>query len=128
MTGGTGCIGSTLIVQIAEAGPRRLVSLSRGLTGNGPPLAGAEYVQADLRDSTGLAAAFAEIRPDVVFHLGAQREPGLAEAEVHRIGDHPIFGTATYRRRRTRAAQVITRQRARPCVPHPMSTCLQAGG
>jgi nucleoside-diphosphate-sugar epimerase len=93
VTGGTGCIGSTLIVQIAEAGPRRLVSLSRGLTGNGPPLAGAEYVQADLRDSTGLAAAFAEIRPDVVFHLGAQREPGLAEAEVHRTVTTNIFGT-----------------------------------
>jgi FlaA1/EpsC-like NDP-sugar epimerase len=93
VTGGTGCIGSTLMAQIAEAGPRRLVSLSRGLIGNGPPLAGAEYIHADLRDSSGLAAAFAEIRPDVVFHLGAQREPGLAEAEVHRTVTTNIFGT-----------------------------------
>src|SRR5215467_564116 len=28
VTGGTGCVGSTLMAQIAEAGPRRLVSLS----------------------------------------------------------------------------------------------------
>jgi nucleoside-diphosphate-sugar epimerase len=93
VTGGTGCIGSTLIAQIAEAEPRRLVSLSRGLTGNGPLLTFAEHVYADLRDYGALAAAFEEIRPEVVFHLGAQREPGLAEAEVHRTVTTNVFGT-----------------------------------
>ena len=32
VTGGTGCIGSTLMAQLARLGPSRLVSVSRGVT------------------------------------------------------------------------------------------------
>lgn len=36
VTGGTGCIGSALMAQVAERGPARLVSVSRGSAGGWP--------------------------------------------------------------------------------------------
>src|SRR5208282_5658365 len=51
------------------------------------------YARADIRDPRGLAAVFAGVRPDVVFHLAAQRDPGLAEREVHRTVTTNVLGT-----------------------------------
>ncbi len=93
VTGGTGCIGSALIAQVAGCRPRRLVSVSRGVTAGWPRLAGAEYIHGDIRDRCRLAAIFDEVRPDVVFHLAAQRDPGLAEREVHRTVSTNVLGT-----------------------------------
>ena len=50
VTGGTGCIGSTLMAQIAAWEPWRLVSVSRGVTGGWPRHSSAEYRLADVRD------------------------------------------------------------------------------
>ncbi len=94
VTGGTGCIGSALMAQLAERRPRRLVSVSRGVASGWPRLAAAEYVHADIRDRCRLAAVFDEVRPDVVFHLAAQRDPGLAEHEVHRTVTTNVLGTS----------------------------------
>ena len=93
VTGGTGCIGSALMAQVARWRPRRLVSVSRGQADGWPLLAGAEYAQADIRDRRGLAAVFGAVRPDVVFHLAAQRDPGLAEHDVHRTVTTNVLGT-----------------------------------
>jgi nucleoside-diphosphate-sugar epimerase len=93
VTGGTGCIGSALMAQLAGLCPRRLVSVSRGSTGGPPRLARAEYARADIRDRRRLAAVFDEVRPDVVFHVAAQRDPGLAEREVHRTVTTNVLGT-----------------------------------
>jgi len=93
VTGGTGCIGSALMAQVARWRPGRLVSVSRGVTDGWPRLAGAQYVHADIRDRRGLAAVFDEIRPDLVFHVAAQRDPGLAEHEVHRTVSTNVLGT-----------------------------------
>ncbi len=92
VTGGTGCIGSALLAQLARLRPQRLVSVSRGCAG-GPRLDGAEYVCADVRDAGRLNAVFGDIRPDVVFHVAAQRDPGLAEREVHRTVTTNVLGT-----------------------------------
>jgi hypothetical protein len=93
VTGGTGCIGATLMAQVARCSPGRLVSVSRGLTDRWPRLAEAEYAKADIRDPRGLADVFGEVRPDVVFHLAAQRDPGLAEHEVARTVTTNVLGT-----------------------------------
>ncbi len=93
VTGGTGCIGSTLMAQLAKWHPRRLVSVSRGLTDGWPRLDGAEYAHADIRDQASLTAVFGQVRPDLVFHLAAQRDPGLAEQEVHRTVATNVLGT-----------------------------------
>ena len=93
VTGGTGCIGSTLMAQLGRLGPSRLVSVSRGVTSAGPRLPGAEYLQADIRDRQHLDETIRAIRPDVVFHVAAQRNPGLAEIEVHRTVTTNVLGT-----------------------------------
>ena len=93
VTGGTGCIGSTLLAEIALLGPRQLVSISRGLTRGWPTVAQAEYLQADITNKSGIAGVVSQVRPDVVFHLAAQRDPGLAEREVRRTVVTNIFGT-----------------------------------
>jgi nucleoside-diphosphate-sugar epimerase len=93
VTGGTGCIGSTLMAQIEQFGPGRLVSVSRGSAARWPQVSGAEYVRADVRHRGQLAAVFDDIRPDVVFHVAAQRNPGLAEHEVHHTVTTNVLGT-----------------------------------
>jgi len=93
VTGGTGCVGAALMAEIALRGPQRLVSVSRGLTGGWPRIAAAEYLRADITDRTSLAAVLSQVRPDVVFHLAAQRDPGLAEREVQRTVATNVFGT-----------------------------------
>jgi len=93
VTGGTGCIGSTLMAQLAARCPGRLVSVSRGVTADWPRIARAEYRFADVRDRVAMAALIGEIRPDLVFHVAAQRDPGLAEIEVHRTVSTNVLGT-----------------------------------
>lgn len=93
VTGGTGCIGSTLMAQVARFSPGRLVSVSRGSAVGWPRLRRAEYLRADIRDRSQLAAVVNSVRPDVVFHVAAQRDPGLAEREVHRTVTTNVLGT-----------------------------------
>jgi nucleoside-diphosphate-sugar epimerase len=93
VTGGTGCIGSTLMAQLAARGPGRLVSVSRGATDSRPRLDRAEYLYADVRDRAAMADLIGRIKPDLVFHVAAQRDPGLAEVEVHRTVSTNILGT-----------------------------------
>ena len=93
VVGGTGCIGSNLMQQVEIRCPKRLVSVGRGVTDRYPRLPGAEYLQADIRDRQRLTTVLAELQPDVVFHVAAQRDPGLAEQEVHRTLSTNVLGT-----------------------------------
>ena len=93
VTGGTGCIGSALIADLAAHRAGRVVSVSRGVSADWPRHADAEYRQADVRDRAAVDAVFSDVRPDVVFHLAGQRDPGLAEAEVHRTVTTNVLGT-----------------------------------
>jgi hypothetical protein len=92
VTGGTGCIGRVLLRELLTYRPARIVSVSRGLTPV-PDLAGVEFVHGDVRDRACLDELFAEVRPEVVFHVAAQRNPGLAETEVRRTVATNVFGT-----------------------------------
>ena len=83
VTGGTGCIGSTLMAQLAQRRPGRLVGVSRGVTTGWPRQAGAEYLMGDARDRARMDEIIAQVRPDVIFHVAAQRSPALAEVDVH---------------------------------------------
>lgn len=92
VTGGTGCIGRVLLGLLLEHRPARVVSLSRGRTPV-PRIEGVEFVYGDVRYRSGLDEVFEDIRPDVVFHAAAQRDPGRAETEVLRTVATNIFGT-----------------------------------
>jgi nucleoside-diphosphate-sugar epimerase len=93
VTGGTGCVGSTLIAQLAALRPARIVSVSRGVTRGWPRHPGAEYVHADVRDQARMAALIGELRPDLIFHVASQRDPGLAETLVHHTVTTNVLGT-----------------------------------
>ena len=93
VSGGTGCIGTTLMAQLARFEPACLVSVSRGVTQGWPRLADADYVHADIRDRDQLAAVFDHANCDIVFHVAGQRDPGLAEHEVHRTVTTNVLGT-----------------------------------
>jgi NAD(P)-dependent dehydrogenase (short-subunit alcohol dehydrogenase family) len=93
VTGGTGCIGSTLMTQLAQRGPARLVCVSRGVTAGFPRQAGADYLAGDVRDRARMDEIFAQVRPDVIFHVAAQRSPALAEVEVHRTVSTNVLGS-----------------------------------
>ena len=93
VTGGTGCIGSTLMTQLARRDPARLVCVSRGVTVGWPRQAAAEYLAGDVRDRVRMDEIIAQVRPDVIFHVAAQRSPALAEVEVHRTVSTNVLGT-----------------------------------
>ena len=93
VTGGTGCIGSTLMALLEPLGVYRLVSYSRGLIRRWPQLSGAEYLWGDIRDRRRLDAVIREVKPDVVFHTAAQRDPIQAEIEVLHSLDQCIWYT-----------------------------------
>ncbi|HEX6449402.1 MAG TPA: NAD-dependent epimerase/dehydratase family protein [Trebonia sp.] len=92
ITGGTGCIGSALMRQIAARRPARLVSVSRGVTQAAVPQDGAEYLTVDVTDRGAIERVVADVKPDIVFHLAAQRSPGLAETEVRRTASTNVLG------------------------------------
>jgi FlaA1/EpsC-like NDP-sugar epimerase len=93
VTGGTGCIGSILLAELVRFGPARIVSVSRGVTTGWPAVDSVEYVQGDVTDRQGLREIFTQVRPDVVFHLAAQRDPGRAELAVALTVSTNVFGT-----------------------------------
>ena len=93
VTGGTGCIGSTLMAQLALREPGRLVCVSRGVTAGWPRQATAEYLVGDVRDRARMDQIIAQVRPDVIFHVAAQRSPALAEVEVHRTVSTNVLGS-----------------------------------
>lgn len=108
VTGGTGCIGRVLLRELRPYRPARVVSVTRGRTPlpdleASPELAGVEFVHGDVRHRAGLDELFDEVRPDVVFHVAAQRDPGLAEAEVRRTVATNVFGTLNVVRAAARA-------------------------
>jgi NAD(P)-dependent dehydrogenase (short-subunit alcohol dehydrogenase family) len=94
VTGGTGCIGSNLLGELARLRPARLVSVSRGVTPTWSTVPGVEYRSVDIRDREELNRVFSRVRPDVVFHLAAQHNPALAEVEVARTFSTNVLGSA----------------------------------
>jgi nucleoside-diphosphate-sugar epimerase len=93
VTGGTGCIGSTLMALLAARQPGRLVSVSRGIAAGWPRQDGVEYLTGDITDRGRLDEIIAQVRPDVIFHVAAQRSPALAEIEVHRTVTTNVLGS-----------------------------------
>lgn len=93
VTGGTGCVGSALLAELTQYGPARVASISRGVTNPWRLVLGADYLNVDIRDKHGLDFIFKAVRPDIVYHLAAQRDPSLAENTVAQTLTTNITGT-----------------------------------
>ena len=100
VTGGAGFIGSNLVDALLARGDDVTVvdDLSTGKRGNVD--GAARLVELDIRDAAALGAAFAEARPEAVFHLAAQadvptsvRKPDF-DAEVNVVGSVRVLQAA----------------------------------
>jgi len=89
VTGAGGSIGSELVRQIAEAQPARLTLVDNGEyalyaidmeIGVAHPGLAREAVILDIRDRERIAALFAAVRPELVFHAAALKHVPLVEA------------------------------------------------
>jgi nucleoside-diphosphate-sugar epimerase len=70
-----------------------VASIFRGYGEIFPSVEGVEYRQVDIRQRAEVQRAFADLKPDVVYHLAAVRDPGLAEIEVARTIATNVTGT-----------------------------------
>ncbi|HYN95472.1 MAG TPA: NAD-dependent epimerase/dehydratase family protein, partial [Pilimelia sp.] len=93
VTGGSGCIGTALLHQLAALRPAKLISL--GVTPPVNQLPAVRYTHADVRAPARIQEVFDRYRPDLVFHLAAQRDPGLAERRAAETIGTNLLGTAT---------------------------------
>jgi Polysaccharide biosynthesis protein len=115
--GGTGRIGNKLIAEIQRitrkrhCQPPEIVCLSRGVTEHAE-IPGVRYISADVRDHEAIDKVFQDERPNIVFHLAAQRDPGLAETEKQRTYATNTFGTKHI----IQAAEHLAEQGAAPQV------------
>jgi FlaA1/EpsC-like NDP-sugar epimerase len=96
VTGGTGCVGSRLVRELADhTEAEHIASFARGETQPSPHLYTPEscYINGDIRCPPDLDRAFQRVNPTVVFHVAGQRDPGLAEKEVRHTVSTNIIGT-----------------------------------
>jgi intracellular sulfur oxidation DsrE/DsrF family protein len=92
VTGGSGCVGTELLRQLRLFAPARLISAA--ITDPVHPVPGVQYLHLDVRRAGDLDQFFRQHRPDIVFHLAAQRDPGLAEKQVTYTACTNVVGTS----------------------------------
>lgn len=100
VTGGEGCVGSDLVEKLVELGAKRVISVDNARCGyslDPEPTGQTEGIvtqyAVDVRNYEGLNSIFEVEKPELVFHLAAQRQPGLAEKKVRETISTSLLGT-----------------------------------
>ena len=100
VTGGEGCVGSDLVEKLVELGAKHVISVDNARSGYsldakpiGEKKESVTRYAADLRNYEALNYIFDTERPELVFHLAAQRQPGLAEKKVRETISTSVVGT-----------------------------------
>lgn len=93
VTGGTGCIGTALLAQIASTYSVRVVSVSRRPPIPARRISGVTYLSEDVRNLDAMCQILSAVRPRLIIHLAAQRDPGLAEQTVAETISINVMGT-----------------------------------
>jgi nucleoside-diphosphate-sugar epimerase len=100
VTGGEGCVGNFLIEKLLQLGANKIISTDKARCHNPEethPLAHQEgvaiFYAADIRNFESLKYIFATEKPEIVFHLAAQRSPGLAEIQIRETVTSSLLGT-----------------------------------
>jgi NADP-dependent 3-hydroxy acid dehydrogenase YdfG len=96
VTGGEGCVGQALLTSLVDLGAKRIISVDKAQTDKSQLVGATQltYETADLRDRTAVEQIFDRISPQIVFHLAAQRSPGLAEVEIRQTITSNLIGTS----------------------------------
>jgi NADP-dependent 3-hydroxy acid dehydrogenase YdfG len=101
ITGGRGFVGTNLIAKLQQFGVKKIVAIDITVDQNQPiaiknldadrsiPVI---YYQCDVRNYAEIQTIFAIEQPQIVFHLAAQRLPGLAETQVYETVSTNLFG------------------------------------
>lgn len=93
VTGGLGCVGSTLIEEISKFDVNRIVVVDQAAPGGTSSDPRIVYVQCDVREKEALKKIFSKYKPDFVFHTAAQRDPGYAESHIYETVSTNVLGT-----------------------------------
>lgn len=100
VTGGEGCVGSHLVKKLVELGAQQVISVDKARCSDycecKPIATHKESVRlyaTDIRNYDALQYIFDVEKPDIVFHLAAQRLPWLAEIKIQETVTTSIFGT-----------------------------------
>lgn len=100
VTGGEGYVGSCLIKKLIELGAQQIVSVDKVRCQNTDKVSltaiqkgSIAFYAADVRDYETLQQIFQIEKPDIVFHLAAQRLPGLAEIQIRETISTSLLGT-----------------------------------
>ena len=92
VTGGLGCVGSTLVSEILRFDVKRIVILDRNrrIKFSDPRIT---HIECDVREKEAVRSIFLQYRPDFVFHTAAQRDPGYAESHISETVTTNVLGT-----------------------------------
>lgn len=100
VTGGEGCVGNFLIEKLLKLGANQIISADKARCQNleeTHPIferkGGVTFYAADIRNFEALKHIFEVEKPDIVFHLAAQRSPGLAEIQIRETVTTSLLGT-----------------------------------
>lgn len=100
VTGGEGCVGTILIEKLVKLGAKRIISVDKARFSEHAVTKRATigttdliFYATDIRDYPALEQIFQLEQPAIVFHLAAQRLPGLAEIQIRETVTCNIFGT-----------------------------------
>ncbi len=102
VTGGEGCVGRRLMSKLFELEVKRIISVDNARCSTSSKLGNhtlregevdSVFYAADIRDWRIQQQIYETEKPDFVFHLAAQRLPGLAEKQIRETVTTNVFGT-----------------------------------
>ncbi|WP_333273064.1 MULTISPECIES: polysaccharide biosynthesis protein [unclassified Microcoleus] len=99
VTGGEGCVGGFLIEKLIELGATKIISADNARCQNPEETlphfnkeGAVTFYAADIRNLEALKHIFEVEKPEIVFHLAAQRQPGLAEIKIRETVTTSLLG------------------------------------
>ncbi len=95
VTGGLGCVGSNLVNELLKFDVAKIILLDKNDSTpyhieSDPSIT---IVHGDIRDAETVHETFTKYKPDFVFHIAAQRDPGYAESHIEETVTTNVVGT-----------------------------------